>query len=210
MFAVGKVARHHIATPAQAHEIEDAPCVLMRFCFIGPRCPGVEHGAVPCRFVMDVHADQDVLDRGQVPKQADILIGAIDTGFRDPVGCHAVDALAGEPDGAFLGSVELHDTVEDGRLAGAVRPDDAVDYSFLDFEVEPVHGDDAAEPLGHPLRPQERAVPPVWIRGHALCSATAAAWTAWVSASRRISRRLAADGHKPSGLSRMTAIIASP
>ena len=36
--------------------------------------------------------------------------------------------------------------------------------SFLDFEVEPVDGDEAAEPLGHPLGLEERAFPR-WIRG---------------------------------------------
>ena len=97
--------------------------------------------------------------RGEVPEQADVLIGAIDAGFRDPVRRHAVDPLAGEPDRAVIGRVEFHDAVEDGRLAGAIGPDDAVDASFLDLQIEAVDGDQAAEALGHLLRLEERRRP---------------------------------------------------
>ena len=44
-----------------------------------------------------MHPDQDVLDRRQIPEQADVLIGAVDAGFAHPVRRHAVDPLAGEP-----------------------------------------------------------------------------------------------------------------
>ena len=67
-------------------------------------------------------------------------------------GDHAVDPLAGEPDGASVGRVKFHDAVEDRCLAGAVGPDDAVDGAFLDLEIELVDGDKAAEVLRHHLR----------------------------------------------------------
>ena len=47
---------------------------------------------------MQMHADQQVLDRGDVPEQPDVLIGAADAGGGDAIGRQPVDALAGEPD----------------------------------------------------------------------------------------------------------------
>ena len=77
---------------------------------------------------------------------------------------------------------------------------------LLDLEVEPVDGDQAAEALGHLLGLEEDAWPSC-LRALAL---QIGGRPAAVSASTRISRRLAADGHRPSGFSRMTAMIARP
>jgi len=71
-------------------------------------------------------------------------------------------------------------------------------------ELEVVDGDQPAETLGHLFGPEQHGA------GHDLCSATWARCMTVVSASSASSRRLAADGHRPSGLSRMTAMIAKP
>jgi hypothetical protein len=49
-----------------------------------------------------------------------------------------------------------HD-VEEGRLAGAVGPDQRHDRAFRDVEVDGVDGDEAAEPLRHGARRQDDA-----------------------------------------------------
>ena len=153
---------------------------------------------------MEMQSHQDVLDGREVPEQADVLIGAVDAGGGDPIRRDAVDTMAGEPDLTVIGRIEFHDAVEDRGLAGPIRTDDRVDRAFLDFEIELVDGNEAAEALRHLLRLEQYGS-----RHHPalLLSACCSAMVSWSSA---ISRRLAADGHSPSGFTRMTATMARP
>ena len=153
---------------------------------------------------MNVHADQDILQRRQIAKQADGLIGAIDARGGHPVRREPVDALAGEPDLPVVRRVELHDAVEHRGLAGAVRADDRMDRAVLNLELEAVDGDQAAEALGHLFGPEQHGA------GHERFSASWACGTATASRSVSSSRSLAFEGHRPSGLSRITAMIARP
>src|SRR6516225_8269804 len=98
--------------------------------FVSPRMRGVEKSAPPMGAQMEMHADEQVLHRGDVPEQPDILIGAADADGGDPVGRQPVDALAAKPDLAGGDLQILHDAVEDGGLAGTVRADDAVDRAL--------------------------------------------------------------------------------
>ena len=61
--------------------------------------------------------------------------------------------------GPAVGSIDAGDDVEEGRLAGAVRPDEADDRALRDVEVDVVDGDQAAEPLRDVRRASRRSSP---------------------------------------------------
>src|SRR5262249_1971725 len=63
-------------------------------------------------------------------------------------------------DAALGRLVEAGDAIEDGGLAGAVRPDQRSDVAALGGEREVVHGDQAAEPHGQGLDAQDRVCHP--------------------------------------------------
>ena len=67
----------------------------------------------------------------------------------------AEEAFAVEGDLAGIRPVEPRDQVEERRLAGAVRSDQAGDLTVLDAERDVVHGDDAAEPPRHALNREQ-------------------------------------------------------
>ncbi len=72
-----------------------------------------------------VHPDQDVLADGHVAENAAVLEGAGDTDLGDLFGRASGRWLAEDPDIAVVGSKMTADQVEERRLAGAVRTDDA-------------------------------------------------------------------------------------
>ena len=55
-----------------------------------------------------------------------------------------------------VGGEDARDHVEQRRLAGAVRPDDAADLALGDVERHLVDGDEAAEALGDPVEGKQR------------------------------------------------------
>ena len=103
-----------------------------------------------------VLADQDVLHRRHVREQPDVLVRPGDAEVRDLVAAELVDRLAVELDLALVDVVEPGDAVEERRLPGAVRSDDADDGSFVDLEVELVDREEPAEPLGDGSRATRR------------------------------------------------------
>ena len=105
---------------------------------------------------MQMHPDQQVLQRGDVAEQPDVLIGAADPGGGDAVRRQAVDPLAGEPDLAGRRPQVLRDAVEHRRLAGAVRADDAVDAVLGDCEIEIGDRHQPAEAHGQVVAAKQR------------------------------------------------------
>src|SRR3546814_17243432 len=69
---------------------------------------------------------------------------------RDEVDRPVRDVAAAEGDRTAAGGVDAVDDVEQRRLAGAVRPDDALNLAFLDAEIDSVEHDKAAETLLQP------------------------------------------------------------
>src|SRR3972149_7001406 len=93
-----------------------------------------------------VHPDEDVLERGHVREQADVLERTADAERRDLVGAQAEQRLLAEGDAPLVGLVEAGEDVEERRLARPVRADDRGD-ALVEREVHRVQGGEAAEPL---------------------------------------------------------------
>ena len=73
-----------------------------------------------------------------------------------PVRRRAQQALAVEDDLALVRLVEPRDQVEERRLAGAVRADQADDLALAHVERDVVDRDDPAEPPRHVLDREQR------------------------------------------------------
>ena len=69
------------------------------------------------------------------------------------LGREAGDVAAVEPDRAGVGPVEPGDEIEQRRLAGAVRADDADELALGDVEIDAIDGGQAAEA---PRQPAQR------------------------------------------------------
>ena len=107
-----------------------------------------ERGERPVAQV-EVSAEHQVVDQGEVREQLDALEGAGHAERRDVVRSHADDLLAGEANAALLRPVDAGQDVEDGRLAGAVGTDDREQLARLDGERDTVDRDHAGEPQRH-------------------------------------------------------------
>ena len=81
----------------------------------------------------------------RLAKQSDVLEGAADADFGDPVRRPLQDALAFHQDVAGARLVEPAQAIEQRGLAGAVRPDQAEDLALMHVERHAVQRDDAAE-----------------------------------------------------------------
>src|SRR4029079_10229693 len=98
-----------------------------------------------------MHPDEDVLERGHVLEEADVLERAADAARRDRMRRLAGDVLAEERDPARGRLVDPGEHVEERRLAGTVRADQRDDLLSRDREVDVVDGDEAAELLADAL-----------------------------------------------------------
>ncbi len=102
-----------------------------------------------------MHADHDVLARGHVVEEANVLERAADAPLGDRVRRLARHVLAAELDLPGGRLVDAGEHVEERRLAGAVRADQAGDRAFGDREVDVVDGDEPAELLPEVLRSEQ-------------------------------------------------------
>ena len=90
-------------------------------------------------------ADPDIVEHRQVGKQRDVLEGAADADLGDPVRRARQDALAFHQDVAGARLIEPAEAIEERRLAGAVRSDQAEDLALVHVERHAIQRDDAAE-----------------------------------------------------------------
>ena len=107
--------------------------------------------------------DQEVLPHGELREELDALERATDAALRATVHAEAAHVLAVQPDRAAVGAEHAEHAVEEGRLAGAVRPDQPDALALLDREVEVVEGDDPGRTscgCRWPRAPPSRARPP--------------------------------------------------
>ena len=94
---------------------------------VGQHAPGVA-----ARLGGDAH----VLERRGIGEDVGDLVGAGDALLRDAVGGQAGDVLAVEQDAPGGRADDAGQAVEEGALAGPVRPDDGADLAALDLEID--------------------------------------------------------------------------
>jgi hypothetical protein len=87
------------------------------------------------RLCVPIGRGRDVLLHCHVEEEAQGLERAGDPEAGDLVRLESDDALPFEDDVADVGPVDAGDEVEEGGLAGAVRPDDADDLALVDVQV---------------------------------------------------------------------------
>src|SRR5439155_6636130 len=109
-----------------------------------------------------VHADQDVFEGGHLLEEPNVLEGPPDTPLGRRVRRLAADVLTVEDHASPGRLVHAGDHVEERRLPGPVRPDQAHDAAGGDDEVDVVDSDQSAELLPEGDGLEER------LGGHAL------------------------------------------
>ena len=90
-------------------------------------------------------ANQDILKRSHVWKQADILIRARDAAICDLVRSQAVNGGSFEGDFPFVDLSKTCDHIEERGLACAVGSDNADDGFFWDVKIHRVDSNQAAK-----------------------------------------------------------------
>src|SRR5581483_4214493 len=112
----------------------------------------LEHVALEPR----MHTDEDVLERGHVLEEPDVLKRAADAALGEDVRRPVREILVREDDSARRRLVDAGEHVEERRLSGAVRADEADDRPLWHDEVDIVDRDEAAELLAHRKRLKKR------------------------------------------------------
>src|SRR5581483_5031844 len=110
-----------------------------------------------------VHPDEDVLDRGHVLEETDVLERAPHAPRGDRVRRLAGDVLAEERDRAARRLVDAGQHVEERRLAGAVRADQRDHLAARHRETDVVDRDETAELLAD-VRGDEQVAGAVAVR----------------------------------------------
>src|SRR4029077_2293229 len=97
------------------------------------------------------------------------LMGGGEPAARDQERLFAGDVRAAKRDRSGLRRVDAVDQIEQRRLAGAVRPDQAQNFSLAEHEAEIVHGLQAAEALADVVELKDRRHSSTfWVRGKRL------------------------------------------
>src|SRR5688572_17118708 len=97
---------------------------------------------------MRMHPDEDILYRGHILEQADVLICAGDAHVSHPVWRETGDIFAIQQDFTFFWVIEPGNTVEECVLACSIRSNKALDGVSLDVEVVLAQSLGSAKPLG--------------------------------------------------------------
>ncbi|MDQ1215290.1 hypothetical protein QE411_000145 [Microbacterium arborescens] len=92
--------------------------------------------------------EHDVLGDGEDRHEHEVLVHHADTGAHGVTGSAEVLDDVVEEDVALVGLIEAVEDVHEGRLAGAVLPEESVDLARPDDEVDVIVGDQGAEALG--------------------------------------------------------------
>lgn len=92
-----------------------------------------------------VAADHHVFQHAHFVEQPQVLEGASDAGLRHFIDRTGPVALALQAKFALVGAIQTGDQIEAGGFTGAVRPDQAVDFSTADAHADVIHRRQAAE-----------------------------------------------------------------
>src|SRR3989442_7421814 len=141
---------------AEVEEAEELARALAgrRLLAADPREPERVRQDVAARAAVD--PDHDVLEHGQRREEREVLERPPDAERRDAMGRQPEDRAAVEADVASVGRVEAAQAVEERRLAGAVRADEADDRSLVHVERDGVEREDAPETDREVVNGQDR------------------------------------------------------
>src|ERR1700724_642553 len=92
--------------------------------------------------------DPEIVDDGETREHALDLQGPLHSEAADLVRLEAGDVAALEEHAATVRGQQAGYQIEEGRLAGAVRPDDGMQAPAGEVEAQIVDGGQPAEPLG--------------------------------------------------------------
>ena len=127
---------------------------------VGPGPPAADRG--PSRTGRRRRRTRSAMSRCsrtvRVGEQLDALERAPDAAPGPLVHGEPGDVVAVELDGAAVAAEHPEQAVEERRLAGAVRADEADPLALVDVDVDAVERDDAGEPLRHVPRPAGRSL----------------------------------------------------
>src|SRR6266571_5879263 len=145
LVAVGQVAGVLVVHLADSHELEQVAGRAVRSALLVTLPRQAEHRARDARAQVRVHRDHDVLFGGHQVEQSDVLECAGQAQRGDLVRGPAGDIDVAEIDAAGGRPVQAGEHVEERRLAGTVRADQAHDGALGNIECHVVDGDQAAE-----------------------------------------------------------------
>ena len=131
--------------PRDTDELEQ----LDRASALRARAGAADEAAHPA--LLALRRDEHVLEHGQPGEDARELEGPPDTELEDARRSRVRDRRAAEADLAGVGSLVAGDDVEERRLAGPVRADQAGDRTLLDLQVAHRQRMHPAKGLGDPL-----------------------------------------------------------
>ena len=110
--------------------------------FFGPEA---QNGMERISSKLHVPSQQQVVQRGHVEEETEILERPGNASPGDLVGREPLKALPSEEDFSLVGMVNVGNAVEQGRLSRAVRSDDGEDLFFFQREIDPCQGLDSSE-----------------------------------------------------------------
>src|SRR5581483_9605299 len=195
LVAVRQAVRVAVRAAGERAEGEQLASALLRLTLLAAQTGRARDAAHDPAFEPGVHADKDVLERGHLLEQADVLERAPDPALGDVVRRLAGDVRAVEDDATRGRLVDAGDHVEEGRLAGAVRTDQRDDRAARDREVDVVDRDEPAELLAERVGLQEDAV------GAHVVRASIRGWSSTPSSNSAFARAL---GTRPAGRNNIT------
>src|SRR5205823_6437708 len=130
-----QVGRGDVLLARQAYEAEDPTRRLHRLRQVPGLVASIKRGY------------GNVLPAGHREEGPGDLVGLRDPGRHDPMGRQAVDPPAVQSDFSLRWFRESRDQVQERRLPGSVRPDQAEDVPLLQRQGDAAHGAHAAEGL---------------------------------------------------------------
>jgi hypothetical protein len=152
LVTVGEIAGVLARDLADADEVQQRQGFLMGRPLFAPLSRGTHDRAEDSRFQVRMHRDLDILLGRHQPEEADVLEGPGDAQRGDPAGRQPGDVAPAEQDLPTGDLVEAGQCVEEGRLAGTVRTDQADDPTLGDGEADVVHRHQSTEPHGDAVR----------------------------------------------------------
>src|SRR5579859_2625671 len=172
LIPVGEVLGHLAGDVGDADERQQVAGHPFAVALLGPVPWQPQHGARHAGAVPGVGADHDVVQRGHVGEEPDVLEGAGQAQAGDLVGPAAGQVDTGEAGLALGRLIHVGEDVERRRLARPVRTDQGEDLALVDVQVElgdrhdPAEADGQVAQLHDPSRivDRDRAFAGEWLR----------------------------------------------